>query len=90
MPTLLQGGSSLRVPISYEQYLALGETKHHEYYDELCVVTPPPEGHVLVARRLTRLLHRRSGRFTPVERLAEAGQIVEPFPISLDLSAIFA
>jgi Uma2 family endonuclease len=39
------GGASLRTPMEYEDYLALGETKHHEYYDGLCVVNPPSRSH---------------------------------------------
>lgn len=39
------GGASLRTPMDYEAYLALGETKHHEYYDGLCVVNPPTRTH---------------------------------------------
>jgi Uma2 family endonuclease len=31
--------------MEYEEYLALGETKHHEYYDGLCVVNPPNRAH---------------------------------------------
>jgi Uma2 family endonuclease len=27
--------------MGYQEYLALGESKHHEYYDGLCVVNPP-------------------------------------------------
>jgi len=42
--------------MSYDAYLALGETKHHEYYDGLLFVNPPSRRHVLIARRLTRLL----------------------------------
>jgi Uma2 family endonuclease len=31
--------------MGYQEYLALGETKHHEYYDGLCVVNPPSRTH---------------------------------------------
>ena len=31
--------------MEYEEYVALGETKHHEYYDGLCVVNPPSRAH---------------------------------------------
>jgi Uma2 family endonuclease len=55
-PVSTRGGSSLRVPMSYDEFRTLGETKHHEYYDGLCVVNPPTKRHVLVARRLTRAL----------------------------------
>jgi Uma2 family endonuclease len=44
------------VPMTYDEFSALGETKHHEYYDGLCVVNPPARRHVLVAKRLGRLL----------------------------------
>ena len=54
--TQLTGGASLRTPMRYEQYLALGETKHHEYYDGLCVVNPPSLRHVLATEQLARLL----------------------------------
>jgi Uma2 family endonuclease len=40
----------------YEEYLALGETKHHEYYDGMCVVNPPSLRHVLATKQLARLL----------------------------------
>lgn len=39
------GGASVRTPMGYGEYLALGETKHHEYYDGLCVVNPPSRTH---------------------------------------------
>lgn len=52
----LTAGGSLRLPMTYRAYLALGETKHHEYYDGMVVVNPPSRRHVVVARRLTRLL----------------------------------
>ena len=42
--------------MSYDAYLALGETKHHEYYDGLLFVNPPSRHHVRIARRLTRVL----------------------------------
>ena len=47
----------------YEAYLALGETKHHEYFDGMCVVNPPSLRHVLATKRLARLLddHCQSG-----------------------------
>jgi len=31
--------------MDYEEFLALGETQHHEYYDGLCVVNPPSRSH---------------------------------------------
>jgi Uma2 family endonuclease len=42
--------------MSYDVYLGLGETKHHEYYDGLLYVNLPSRRHVVVARRLTRVL----------------------------------
>jgi hypothetical protein len=39
MPGQPTGGALLRTPMACEEYLALGETKHHECYDGLCV--PP-------------------------------------------------
>src|SRR5512135_640560 len=63
--TQLRGGSSLRVPMSPEEFRALGEMKHAEYYDGMCVVNPPSRRHVVavrrLARRLSRRLHRLSG-----------------------------
>ena len=43
-------------PDGYEDYLALGETKHHEYYDGLCVVNPPSRGHSRTQAHLVDLL----------------------------------
>ena len=54
--TQLTGGSSLRTPMPYEQYVELGEIKHHEYYDGMCVVNPPSLRHVLATKQLARLL----------------------------------
>jgi Uma2 family endonuclease len=31
--------------MAYDAYLALGETKHREYFDGLCVVNPPTRTH---------------------------------------------
>lgn len=56
MSIQLTAGASLKTPMSYEGYLALGETKHHEYYDGLTVVNPPSRRHVRVANRLNLLL----------------------------------
>jgi Uma2 family endonuclease len=50
------GGTSLRTPMEYDEYLALGETKHHEYYDGLCVVNPPSRSHARVQAHLVELL----------------------------------
>lgn len=71
MSVQLQAGGSLRIPMSYEEYQALGETKHHEYYDGLTVVNPPTRRHIRVARRLTRLLDDQVPRGTEV--LPEGG-----------------
>src|SRR5450756_1668165 len=56
MATQVVAGGSLRVPMTYAAYRALGETKHHEYYDGMCVINPPSRRHAVVARRLTRVL----------------------------------
>jgi Uma2 family endonuclease len=50
------GGASLRTPMEYEDYLALGETKHHEYYDGLCVVNPPSRSHSRTQAHVVDLL----------------------------------
>jgi Uma2 family endonuclease len=42
--------------MEYESYLALGETKHHEYYDGLCVVNPPSRSHARAQMQLADLL----------------------------------
>jgi Uma2 family endonuclease len=56
MQVQLTGGSSLRTPMPYEAFLALGETKHDEYYDGMHVVNPPSGRHVLATKLLGRLL----------------------------------
>src|SRR5664280_1640960 len=56
MATQVVAGGSLRVPMTYAAYRALGGTKHHEYYDGMCVINPPSRRHAVVARRLTRVL----------------------------------
>ena len=35
----------VKTVMSEAQFLALGETKHHEYYDGMCVVNPPNRRH---------------------------------------------
>lgn len=50
------GGASLRTPMTYQDYLALGETKHHEYYDGLCVVNPSSRSHSRALARLVDLI----------------------------------
>jgi Uma2 family endonuclease len=42
--------------MTFDEYMALGETHHDEYYDGLVFVNPPTGHHVRVARRLTRVL----------------------------------
>lgn len=56
MPGQPAGGASLRTPMDYEEYLALGETKHHEYYDGLCVVNPPSRTHSRAQAHLVGLI----------------------------------
>jgi len=65
MQAQLTGGSSLRTPMAFSAYEALGETKHHEYYDGMCVVNPPNRRHVfaLVRLRDALLTHCPSGFF---------------------------
>jgi Uma2 family endonuclease len=52
----VQAGSSLRTPMSREDFItmaaALGETKFHEYYDGCLVVNPPTTPHGIVVSRL--------------------------------------
>lgn len=45
-----------KIPMTRQQFAALGETKHHEYYDGMCVVNPPRRSHVRATQRLGRLL----------------------------------
>jgi putative restriction endonuclease len=52
MQTSVTGGSSVRTPMAYADYLARGETKHTEYYDGMCVVNPPNKRHVLAEMAL--------------------------------------
>jgi Uma2 family endonuclease len=42
--------------MSYADYRALGETKHHEYSDGLCVVNPPTRKHSRAVARLVDLI----------------------------------
>lgn len=44
--------------MEYEAYLALGETKHHEYYDGQCVVNPPTRSHSRALAVLVDLLRQ--------------------------------
>jgi Uma2 family endonuclease len=47
-------GSSVRIPMSYEEWLTHGETKHHEWSEGVLYVNPPSRWHVLVAKHLAR------------------------------------
>lgn len=64
----VDAGSLLRVPMSAEEYAALGEAKFHEYYDGCLVVNPPTMRHALAASNLIRLLWPSCG-----ERLLVTG-----------------
>lgn len=72
----VQEGASLLLPMSFEEYQALGETKHTAYYDQLVHVNPPTRRHVQIARRLTRLLEDAVP--PEYEVLPEAGWAVAP------------
>ena len=54
--TTLRAGGALRVPMTYAEYQALGETKYAEFYDGMATVNPPTRRHVVLNRRLTLLL----------------------------------
>lgn len=56
MQAQVSGGASLRTPMAWSDYLALGEAKHTEYYDGLCVVNPPNRRHAFAQALLGRLL----------------------------------
>ena len=51
MPTITTLSTVATAPVlvktvmSEDEFLALGETKHHEYYDGMCVVNPPSRRH---------------------------------------------
>ena len=47
----------VKAEMSEADFLALGETKHHEYYDGMCVVNPPSIRHQRAERALLFLLH---------------------------------
>jgi Uma2 family endonuclease len=79
----LQAGGSLRLPMSYEDYLALGEQKHSEYLDGCLVRNPPTLRHVRVARRSTRLLEDAVPPGYDV--LPEAGWRIEPDTVEPDV-----
>ena len=50
--TAIAMGASLRTPMSWEDYLALGETKFTEYIDGLCIVNAPTVRHSRAKSRL--------------------------------------
>lgn len=52
MVAQLTAGGTLRVPMSWEEWTTLGETKHHEFYDGLVTVHPPTIRHSIIATRL--------------------------------------
>lgn len=56
----LRGGSSLRIPMSFDDFVALGETKHHEWYDGMCIVNPPTRRHAAAEANLIRWLRDHS------------------------------
>jgi Uma2 family endonuclease len=56
MAVRLQPGGLLRVPMSREDYLALGEARHHEWYDGMCVVSPPTLKHQYAEDMLSDVL----------------------------------
>ena len=45
-------GGTLRVPMSWDDWTALGETRHHEFYDGLVTVNPPSIRHSIITTRL--------------------------------------
>lgn len=49
-------GASLRLPLTPEEFRALGETKSTEYVGGVALVNPPNLHHVRAVRRLGRLL----------------------------------
>lgn len=53
---LLDRGPSVRVPMSHEEWQALGETKHQEWSEGVLYVNPPSRWHVVVATELLMLL----------------------------------
>ena len=57
MTNVLVGGASLRTPMSWQDFCALGEVKHHEHYDGMCVVNPPTIRQAAAADELARRLH---------------------------------
>ncbi|MDQ6784810.1 MAG: Uma2 family endonuclease [Actinomycetota bacterium] len=57
IPTVTPG-ASLRLPLSWQEYQALGETPHTEYAGGLLFVNPPVLRHARVIARLGELLTR--------------------------------
>lgn len=55
-PEQLARGASVRLPMSWEEWQALGETKHHEWSEGVLYVNPPNRWHVLAAKQLSRRL----------------------------------
>lgn len=53
----LERGASVRVPMSYEEWRALGEAKHHEWSEGVLYVNPPSRWHVVVATELLMAIH---------------------------------
>lgn len=51
-----EGGAAVRVPMSYEEWQQLGETKHREWSEGVLYVNPPSRWHVLVSKHLARKL----------------------------------
>jgi Uma2 family endonuclease len=49
-------GELLRIPMSREDYLALGETECDEWYDGMRVVNPPTNRHQMASMQLALLL----------------------------------
>jgi Uma2 family endonuclease len=81
MQAQLGGGSSLRTPMPYAAFRALGETKHHEYYDGMCVVNPPNRRHVFAVVRLREAIvpHCPPGHYVYPEwgwRIADGIEVV--------------
>lgn len=72
----LRAGGTLRAPMSYAEYQALGETKYAEFYDGMVTVNPPTRRHVVINRRLTLLLS--AALPAEYEVLPEAGWLAGP------------
>jgi Uma2 family endonuclease len=68
MQAQVSGGASLRTPMAWSDYVAIGEAKYTEYYDGLCVVNPPNRRHALAQIALQHAL----------EEVCPAGFVVYP------------